>query len=234
MLRKWYKPMRSLSVQNKKSTFICFTGIDGSGKTTLAKSLAEQLTRDGIEYQYVYNRLTPYLLKPIIVMAHKLFLRGGNIRGNYAEYSAAKKKAIKNNPLSLVYRWLLFLDYSIQVFIKVSIPLTRGKNIVCDRYIYDTLVTDLAVDFNYSEERIKQTLNRFFRLFPRPNLVFLVDLPEEIAYLRKNDTPSVEYLRERRGVYQQLVKSHRMIVIDGSESLAEVQAKVQVKVNEVI
>ena len=219
---------------NTKGIFICFTGIDGSGKTTLAKSLTERLTKDGIECHYVYNRLTPYLLRPFITIGHKLFLRGKDMHSSYTEYSAAKRKAARGNPLSLVYQWLLVLDYSIQVFVKVKIPLMRGKNIVCDRYTYDTLATDLAIDFNYSAEKLVRVANQLSRLFPTPRLVFLVDLPEEIAYQRKDDVPSVEYLRERRGIYQQLAKLHRMIVIDGSQELAEVQAEVKAKVSEVI
>ncbi len=210
----------------KTGLFICFTGIDGSGKTTLARFLTERLSRNGFECKYVHNRLTPFLLKPFIIIGQKLFLRGKNIFENYAEYSTTKRKVIRNNLLSLVYQWLLVLDYSIQVFLKVKAPLMLGKNIICDRYVYDTLVTDLAVDFGYSDKKLKQTLNRLFRLFPQPELTFLVDVPEEIAYQRKNDIPSVEYLKERRNIYLIVGEEYGMVILDGTKKLEELQHEI--------
>lgn len=212
-------------VEGKKK-FICFTGIDGAGKTTLARFAADQLSMNGIEYKYVYNRLTPWLLKPFILLGQKLFLGGRDIFDNYAEYSAAKRKAIRHNPLSPVYQWLLMLDYYFQVFLKVKIPLMMGKNIVCDRYVYDTLITDLAVDFNYSDRKIGQMLDTFFHLFPRPMLTFLLDVPEEIAYQRKNDIPSIEYLKERRKIYLEAAEEHGMVILDGGKKLEELQREV--------
>ena len=217
-------------MKGKKRIFVCFTGIDGSGKTTLARAMTERMNSSGLKYEYVYNRLTPFLLQPFILIGHKLFLRGKDINENYAEYSDTKKRVIRNNPLSHVYQWLLLLDYSIQVFVKVSVPLMRGRNIVCDRYVYDTLATDLAIDFSYSDKNIEQTLKRFFRLFPKPDLTFLVDVPEELACQRKTDVPSIEYLRERRQVYLKIARQYGMTVLDGSKSLAELEAEIESKV----
>jgi dTMP kinase len=60
---------------------------------------------------------------------------------------------------------------------------------------------DLVIDFNLNEYQMLRLLNRFFWVVPRPNVAFLIDLDEEIAFHRKSDTPSVDYLRERREVY---------------------------------
>lgn len=216
----------------KTPTFICFTGIDGSGKTTLAKSVAERLNNNGTEYKYIYNRLAPFLLKPFIIIAQTLFLRGKGSRNNYAEYSATKRKATRKNPLSHLYQWLLLLDYCFQTLLKVKIRLMTGQSIICDRYVYDTIATDLAIDFEYSGEKIKQTLNRFFRLFPKPDLIFLVDVTEEIAYQRKNDIPSIDYLRERREVYLKMSKECEMIILDGSKDIAELQSEVEARIHQ--
>ena len=213
----------------RNNFFICFTGIDGAGKTTLAKWLTGRLNRDRFECKYVYNRLTPFLLKPWIIVGQKLFLRGKDIN-DYAEYSAIKRRAIRNNPLSSVYQWLLLLDYSIQVFLKVKIPLMLGKNIVCDRYVYDTLVTDLAVDFGYSDRKVRSVLERFSRLFPKPTLTFLLDVPEEIAYKRKKDIPSMQYLEERRKIYLTVGKQCGMTILDGTKKPGELQNEIENRV----
>ncbi|HUU41342.1 MAG TPA: hypothetical protein VMW42_10390, partial [Desulfatiglandales bacterium] len=47
------------------------------------------------------------------------------------------------------------------------------------------------------------------------DLVFLIDLPEEIAFTRKNDIQSVEYLRERRHIYIEMADRYGFIKLDG-------------------
>ena len=98
----------------------------------------------------------------------------------------------------------------------------RHKNIVCDRYIYDTVV-DLATDLNYSDSKRNSVLRNFLRLSPKPDMIFLIDLPEEIAYQRKTDVPSINYLRERREIYLNIGKECGMTLLDGSKELGELE-----------
>ena len=207
---------------------ICFSGMDGSGKTTLSKELVELLNKKGIKCRYVYGRLNPFILKPFILIGDWLFLRGKDISKNYSEYSNTKRKAIeKHSFLSKVYQQILMFDYSLQIFFKVKLPLIFGKNIVCDRYIYDTMITDLSVDMNYSRDKVTNVLKNLLRFFPEPNITFLIDVPEEIAYKRKDDTPSIEYLRERREIYLDVGRKYGMIILDGSKRLEELQLELQ-------
>lgn len=219
----------------KKRLFICFTGMDGAGKSTLAKFLVEHLRANGIRSRYVYNRYIPILLRPLISMGGFLFLRKKSFFGDYSEYSETKKRAAKKHPfLSKIYQNLLLFDYFFQVLFKIKLPILFGKNIVCDRYIYDTIVTDLSVDFNYSKEEIKNLLDKLLSFFPRPHITFLVDLPEEIAFQRKDDLPSVDYLRDRREKYLYLGKECEMIILDGSMPLEEVEYIIERNVEGVI
>ena len=95
--------------------FICFTGIDGSGKTTLSRGLVNALNERGIKYQYVYARWTPFILRPLILIGRFIFLRGKDMFQNYSEYSTAKRKAIKSHTLlSRIQQQILWLDYSLQ------------------------------------------------------------------------------------------------------------------------
>jgi dTMP kinase len=207
----------------KKGSFICITGIDGSGKSTLAKALVSQMRDNGIKCKYVYNRQDPFLLRPFMIVGQKLFLRGKDTYEDHEDYAATKRSAIKKNPLlARVYQLLMMFDYSLQVFVKVRIPLLWRRTILCDRYVYDTVVTDLAVDFDYSEDTIMRTIRRFFRVCPRPDLTLLVDVPEEIALARKDDVPSLQYLQERRRLYLKVAETHGMTLLDGSRSQVEV------------
>ena len=80
---------------------------------------------------------------------------------------------------------------------------------------------------NYSNERIKTILKKYSRLFPEPDLIFLIDIPEDIAYERKMDTPSIDYLFERRGLYLAVAREHKMMILDGSKDILELQEKIE-------
>lgn len=215
-----------------KGFLICFTGMDGTGKTTLSKELVELLNKKGVKCKYVYARLNPFILKPFIVIGELVFLRKKDIFKNYSEYANTKREAIeKHSFLSKVYQQILLFDYLLQIFFKVKVPLMLGKNIVCDRYVYDTVITDLSVDMNYSKDRVMELLNDLLRFFPEPDITFLIDMPEETAYQRKNDTPSIKYLKERREGYLELGKEYGMMILDGAKNLTELKNMIQ---NEVL
>ena len=107
------------------------------------------------------------------------------------------------------------IDYVFSSVPKVSIPLALGRNIVCDRYVYDVIGGLLE---NHPLMG-KVALN----LLPKPDLVFLVNLPEEVAYQRKDDIPSVDYLKKKRAVYLRMEKKYKMTIIDGSKELADLK-----------
>jgi dTMP kinase len=207
---------------------ICFTGMDGTGKTTLSKNLVKSLKEREIECKYVYARLTPIISKPFMWIGRLIFLRGKNMFENYSDYANTKRTAMEHNSiLSMIYQQILLFDYFFQVFFKVKIPLIFSKNIVCDRYIYDTVITDLSVDMNYSRDKVIDMLDNLLRFFPEPDTTFLIDVPEEIAYQRKNDTPSIEYLRERRGIYLNVGNKYKMVILDGTKKLEELQCEIE-------
>ena len=207
----------------KKGKFICIIGIDGSGKTTQAKKLQMNLQKKGIRSKYVYGRVIPLFPRPFMYLGRKIFLKGSNIYTDFNNYSAKKKEVFNNRFLSKMYQNFIIFDYLIQVFVKIKIPLLFGFTLVSDRYAYDTIVTDLSVDLNYTDENLKKMLNTIFKVIPVPDTVFLIDVPEEIAFSRKDDVPDINYLRERRSTYLKVANWCNLIVIDGSRSLSEIE-----------
>lgn len=220
-----------MGMKKKSPILICFTGMDGTGKTTLSKELVESLKKKGVKCKYVYARLNPFILKPFILIGEVVFLRKKEIFKNYSEYSNTKRRAIeKHSFLSKFYQQILLLDYVIQIFFKVKLPLIFEKNIVCDRYIYDTVITDLSVDMNYSKDKVTNMLNNLLRFFPKPDITLLMDVSEEIAYKRKDDTPSIQYLKERRDTYLDIGRNYGMVILDASKSLEELNSLIQKRV----
>lgn len=205
------------------SKLICFIGIDGSGKTTLAKRLVELMKRKGMNCKYIHGGYKPLILKPIMIVGRLFFLRQKNGAKNYVEARNRKRKIFNNYFLSKTYKLILLLDYLVQIFLKLNLSLIFGKKVICDRYVYDVIINDLSVDLHLSKRDIKNLLRICFYILPKPEIVFVLDVPEDIAIKRKNDISSTEFLRDRRSTYLWLGKEYRMVILDGTKSIKELK-----------
>lgn len=217
---------RLIEIYARNKLIICFTGIDGCGKTTLAKILVRMMNERGIKGKYVHNTYKSFLLRPFMSIIKILLFRGKTIRKNYSEYVNLTKKIYNIPFLPTLYQYLVLLDYLFITIFKIIILLLFNKAIVCDRYLYDVIV-NLAIELNYSNDKIKNILKKSLYLFPEPDFVFLIDLPEEIAYHRKNDIPTMNYIKSRRKIYLKIQEELKMTVLDGTKKLEELQREIE-------
>ncbi|MFX0051756.1 MAG: dTMP kinase [Candidatus Hodarchaeota archaeon] len=206
-------------------TFICFIGIDGSGKTTLSKQIVKSLTDKGLKVKYTWSRFEPWISKPFIFLAKIFFLNKDNMNLNYKQYSATRKNLFKNNILYSLYLVLIIPDVIIQNIIKIGIPIIMGRHVVADRYIYDTVV-DIAFDRKFDINNTMRLLRVLSYLLPKPQIIFLVDVDEEIALKRKKDIPSLDYIKERRTIYNAIGKKIRAIKLDGKKNLLTLESEI--------
>ena len=79
---------------------------------------------------------------------------------------------------------------------------------------------------NYDVLQIERLINNFDSFFPRPDITFLIDLPEEIAFSRKDDILTIEHLKERRSLYKGLAKLMNMRVLDGTKPIERLTVEV--------
>ena len=216
--------------KNKKGIFICFTGIDGSGKSTLAKALVAKLNEKGVKTKYWWCKFESFKFESLMIRLFKKISQTSTPR------LRGVNKLAKNSLPSIIYQYFVLFSYVYRIFLNVKLPLLFGKCVICDRYVYDT-ATDFVVNFGYSKEKIQAMLKNLFRVIPKPQLAFLVDLPEEIAYQRnlpKHDISSVTYLSIRRKIYLNINEEHKMILLDGTKNLRDLESEVFSKVKEVV
>ena len=165
------------------------------------------------------------LTRPFWWLARGLFFRGENRTRNYAGYTARKKAVLRNGFLSAVHEISVRWDYRLQAFFKVVLPLRLGKNLLCDRYYYDTVISDLAPDLEFSPIRIRKTLDQYARSLPTPDVAFLLDVPESVSLSRKNDIVDAAYVAERRALYRELAQGGGLIVLDGTLPMDELRER---------
>lgn len=202
---------KNLKIKNR---FICFTGIDGSGKTTACKMSIKMLEKKGMKYDYVYcgwRRFNSLFLVPFVTLLRRSNTLVSNNSGN-------KKLNYLKNRFPALFQNVVLADYFLSIIFNIKIPLMLGRNIVCDRYVYDVII-GLGIDLGYPDKKIMKILKNFLYIVPEPDIIFLLDVPEEISFIRKDDVPSPGYLKRPRSIYLNLPAEYQMIKIDSRKNL---------------
>lgn len=127
---------------------------------------------------------------------------------------------------NLLFNYAAWFDYFLRVFPNLLLSLYRYNLVILDRYIYDVVV-GFSINTNKDGEGL---LRRFFYIFPKPDIAFLIDVPEEVAYARKEDIPSVEYLHEKRKMYKKIEQEFEMVILDGTSTIEKLNEKVEKEV----
>lgn len=193
---------------------ICITGIDGAGKTTLVHSLVASLSNHHSSV-YVYGRTYPILSRLLMSLGRATVLRKQNIWSDYSTYTSSKKRYMRNPALSRIYLLAVLLEYYIQIWLKLTPHYLFGRQVILDRYLYDTIINDIAVQLDYSPAQTMRAIELAFHFLPLPALTIFIDLPEEVAFSRKEDVPHVDYLKERRRLYLAMASRSEVQQLNG-------------------
>jgi dTMP kinase len=175
---------------------IAFEGIDGAGKTTQAKLLADALTRAG---EKVVSSKEP----------------------TDGHWGRKIRESAENGRMSLLEELQAFIeDRKEHVANLIQPALDRGEIVILDRYFYSTIA------YQGSRGKGVEAIEGDMRsMFPVPDIVFALDVAPEIGLERISDsrgeTPNKferkNGLKRIRQVFQTLAeRSAEITVIDGT------------------
>jgi dTMP kinase len=195
---------RTAHYPRRASMFITFEGVDGSGKSTQARLLAEQLRAEGRDVVDTREPGGTGLGENV-----RDLLLGGEALAPWAETA-------------------LFAAARAQLVDEVIRPaLARGADVVCDRYLdsslaYQGLARGLGV------ERVLE-LNLLVTSGLLPDRTFLLLVPLEQAARRRGDEPDRieregdDFVARVDGAYRELaaIFAQRIVTVDGTQPPAE-------------
>jgi thymidylate kinase len=122
--------------------------------------------------------------------------------------------------LKALFLTIPFWVYALIVYCTWIRPLQHKKVVVCDRYFFDWF-------YNlWGNMSIALT-----RLLPKPDMVFLLDVPVTIAFSRMHSTSDrqipLSYYESLRNWYLTLAKQRGFFVIDSSGDFEEVKTVIK-------
>lgn len=202
---------------------IYLAGIDGSGKTTLAKNLEATFQNTNDSVRYFYARHFPLLMKPLKFVARITFLRKTEEFGDYEGYVVRKKgQSRKHRWLAWAYMCVWLFDYFLITYIRLTKYLVTRRTLILDRYFFDVAI-NISIALDLSDHEFQRLVEFMAKLYPSPDVVFYLDLPVEVAFRRKNDIQSAQYLEERQERYRSLTKKFHWISVDATATQEQIQ-----------
>lgn len=195
-----------MNISLKKSYFITFEGIDGSGKTTQSKML--------------YDFLSENFGKENVVLTKE--------PSDDTQLKSLIRDILLNSELDIYTQLFLFLADRKNHYEKIIKPaLKQNKIVICDRYIDSTVA--------YQLEQIKTNFSvfNFFNeiiddLFIKPNITFLLDIDIQLAEQRIKERNNNNFMDKTanlirvKNVFLELAKGYdRIITINCRSSLSE-------------
>ncbi len=209
---------------------IALSGVDGSGKSSQARALAELLAALGHEAEVVWTPLASdawiaRLARPVKRLLGVLpALRG-------RQEPAADAGGIVPNPGSRLRERSRAVNASWAMLVAVANAWAHarltlrvagaGRVVVFDRYVLDSLVRLRFLYGDASRFRLQRAIVR--RLSPAPALAVFLDVPAEVSLARKDDRWSPAELARQVQLYREEHQHLDVVRLDGTRAHDELR-----------
>jgi dTMP kinase len=201
----------------KKSFFICFEGVEGSGKSTQAKLL----------YKFIKKKIT----KNVILTREP----GGTLFSEKIRNLMLDKKT---NISPLTEFFLLMAARNEHIISKINFYCKKNFIIICDRFFYSTLAYQHYLE-GMDKKFIFSIQKKIFNKI-HPDITFLIDLNKKESKIRINkrakktnrfDKLSSYHFNKIRNGFIKISKMYKnkIVLIKGSKSLNEIQNEINTK-----
>ena len=201
----------------KKPFFICFEGVEGSGKSTQAELL----------FKFIKKNIT----KNVILTREP----GGTLFSEKIRNLLLDKKT---NISPITEFFLLMAARNEHVINKINFYLKKNFIIICDRFFYSTLAYQHyleGMDKKFIFSIQKKIYNKI-----HPDITFLIDLNKKESKIRINkrskktnrfDKLSSYHFNKIRNGFIKISKKYKnkIVLIKGSRSLNEIQSEINKK-----
>ena len=218
----------------KQNAVIYFIGIDGSGKSTLSEHLRCELLKMDLQASVTWwlKGEESLIRRTLRAIGESRF---GGLAGNPIDVqSSVKTRQSLPRIIGELYFTLVILDYLRFGITKMCVSriFRRKVILIFDRSIYD-VVSSLAKEFGVSDPRRAMIMRICVRILPRPDIVFFVDVPPEIAFSRRaSEMISLENAEVLHREYEELNSSLRslfgcrVITIDNTRDIHTVNEEI--------
>jgi len=236
----WHYLKRRVPLSREFPTFlICFSGQDGTGKTTHAKCLQSELLKTihmmndefaerDLKTKYVWSRGIGSTIDPLLSIIRVLLL--GSKSPRMGEYVSKRETLLNMKSIRNIWAHVTLADEALQLLIKVRLPLFFQQNIISDRYIYDALV-DAECDLT---QNVSEALrNSVTNLLPKPDIVFIADAEPAEIMKRKKDLEFAK-VKCKRKKYLTYLNDERFILLDTEKDLQQNRIEILSKVLEAL
>ena len=201
----------------KKPFFICFEGVEGSGKSTQAELL----------FKFIKKNIT----KNVILTREP----GGTLFSEKIRNLLLDKKT---NISPITEFFLLMAARNEHVINKINFYLKKNYIIICDRFFYSTLAYQHYLE-GMNKKFIFSIQKKIYSKI-HPDITFLIDLNKKESKIRINkrskktnrfDKLSSYHFNKIRNGFIKISKTYKnkIVLIKGSRSLNEIQSEINKK-----